>query len=182
MKTQNSIYILGAIFLAISLLLVVFLIWPAVQKIQQSSAEIFSDRVAIASLGKDVGALDNFKKQYDIYKPNLAKVDQLFIDAQNPVSFIEFLEKIAKDSNLEIDVRLFDGKDAIKAMPAAVFSIVAKGDFLNIVSFAQKMENGPYLINITNMTIAKSIQPNVIEKKAPIAKAEAHFLISVATK
>ena len=182
MKTKIKIYLLSVIFIIISLALIYFFAYSLFIDIKNSSEKILSDRSRVVTLQKEIKEVDVFKKNYDEYKPNLEKINSLFVDSKNPIEFIKFIEKIASDSSVLVDINLSSSqKGKTTDSNIAVFQVYAKGQFLNILRFAQKLETGPYLTKITNLTAKKTLQ-DLTNGKGSLSLVEANFLIEVVTK
>lgn len=179
MKKQHTIYLTITIFLLISFLLIAFLIYPTLKDIGEASREISSSKDTITFLYKQSSELDNFKKKYQDYNANLKKIDDLFIDGKDPVDFIKFLEKTASDTNINLDINLTsDAKNGTAGNAiSSLFQIYTKGDFLNILMFAQKLETGPYLVRVNNLSVNKLTQDNAQKSKS--SRTGANFSIEV---
>jgi len=183
MKTKNKIYQIIIIFLLIALFLVVFLIYPTLKDIKNNSKQILSNKGQLLFIDAENMELDNFKQGYKDYEPNLKKIDQLFIDPQNPIDFIKFLEKTASNSNISVEINLIppqknkNGDDP----PTTFFQIYTKGDFLNILKFSERLEMGYYLIRINSFTIKKSDQ-SIGEDKSFSNRVDADFSIETINK
>lgn len=179
----NKIYIIILIFAIIILFLIIFLVYPALKEIENNSKEILSNKDKVVFTDAEFKELDNFIKKHKDYKSDLEKIDKLFIDSKNPVNFIEFLETISYNSNVSSSINLVSsaGDQNINGLPVAVFQISAKADILNILKLIKKIETGPYLIRIQNLTIKKSEQDNIKGENLS-NRVDAIFLIEVATK
>ncbi|MEK7659013.1 MAG: hypothetical protein AAB352_04085 [Patescibacteria group bacterium] len=181
MKSKTKIYIIiPATFILISLLLAVFLIWPAFAEIKKNSDETILQNGRENFIDEQNKEMENFKSNYKSYQPNLEKIDRLFIDPQNPVDFINFLENTTSETGVKSDISLAflpASKSKPVSMPFVSFRISSKGEFLNILKFSNKLELGPYLVEIKNMEIKE-------EKGAgkDTAVLRADFLINVFTK
>lgn len=180
MENKNKIYITLAIFILLFLVLVAFCIYPLMKGIQDNSKKLVSDKDKIASLQAQAIETENFSKNYGAYKPNLDKIDQLFVDSSNPVDFIEFLESTASSSQIS---------SKISPLPSAqktgqnfiIFQLSSKGVFSNVLNFLKKVEAGPYLVRIENLTIQNSEDKNVL-KYYSSRIVNATFTIKVFTK
>jgi hypothetical protein len=95
MENNNKIYTISLFFVLISLFLVVFCIFPLLNEIKNSSKVLISLKDNVLTLTSQTVETDNFKRNYNAYMPNLEKIDQLFVDSNNPVDFIKFLEDTA---------------------------------------------------------------------------------------
>lgn len=174
---------MSAMFALTALILIVFLIYPTLIDIKNGSNEILSDREKVVLIQEEFGELYDFKERYQEYKINLEKIEKMFVDSKNYIDFIRFLEDIAFDSGVETDISLVsDSKDKKNNNSSATFfRISAKGDFLNILKFSEKLETGPYLIKIYNLTIKESKQSIALVNDLS-DKLDANFLIEVITK
>lgn len=173
MKTRNKIYTISGVFLALVICLAVFLVWPVFISIKNSSQELSMQKSGAISLKDKTDSLLDFQKNYESYKPNLDKIDQLFIDSKNPVGLIKFLEKISLEAGVQSEISLppnaklqSEGED----LTYINFQIKISGSFAKILEFAKKLENSPYLIEIRDASI-KTIKAS--------DKPEAFFTIKV---
>lgn len=177
MKTKTGIYTIIIFFSAVSIFVIVFLIYPALRDIENSSKEILSNKEGLNFINAQNAELDNFKKNYKDYEPNLKKTEQLFVNPKNPISLIEFLEKMASNLNIVTEIHLnypANNENSNKTI-ATEFQISAKGNFLDILKFSEKVETGPYLIKINNLTI-KKLDQNLDNAKNSDNLVEANFL------
>ena len=152
---NKKIYISTVIFALIILLLVAFVIFPFLKKIKNNSADSVSEKNSFASLGAQVGEIEKFKSKYASYEPNFKKIDQLYIDPGNPVEFFKFLEKITSDCKVSSNVSLL--QDYSKSKSGFVnLQIFSNGEFLDILKFLDKIETGPYMVKIKNLSMKRS--------------------------
>jgi len=155
---KNKIYLTSGIFAGLALLMIIVCIFLFNGIIKNSNDLNFKKNEA-AVLEKEFSDINKFKKDYTSYQQNLAKIDQLFINSQNPVDFIEFLEETAYDHGLKLDVSVpsFTAGSVI----AGDFQISLSGDYFSkIFGFIKDVENGPYLVQIKNLNITKSQELN----------------------
>lgn len=177
---KDKIYISAGIFLAIILLLIAFIIFPFFKKIQKDSADSISERNSFASLGAQVAEVEKFKGNYPSYEPNFKRIDQLYVDPANPVDFFKFLEKIASDCKISSNVSLL--QDYSRGNSGYInLQIFSNGEFSNILKFIDKIETGPYMVKIKNLSIKKSGITNSSKKSSPII-VDAAFLIEAYVK
>ena len=135
-------------------------------------------------------ATENFEKNYQTYKPNFDKIDQLLIDPQNPVDFIQFLEDTA--TNLKITSQISLPSYALSSQPVSqnfiTFRFSTKGTFPQVLSFAKAIEMGTYLVEIESLTIQNSqentpLKNNTSKDNVQIQKTvDAAFTIEAFTK
>lgn len=150
MKIVNlKIYIFGAIIGILILVIISFIL----QGIQKSSQELISQKKELILFEQNEKNLENIRGQYNVHQQNLEKINNFFIDPALPIEFIRFLEKSAFDSQASINVS--SAKEIIEPEPAFSFNTSLAGSFSNFLKFIDKLENAPYLIEITNLNIKK---------------------------
>lgn len=174
-KLNKEIYIIISSFALAGIILSVFFIGPAIRQIQRESGSLFSEKHLINIRDAEIAGAEEFKRNYETYSLNLEKISKTFIDSQNPLDFIEFLEKSALDSGIELEISpLFFSKEA--GTDIASFQLISYGGFSDTMEFLERIEHSPNLIKIQNFTIKNSND----EKKAP--QLEANFLIKILAK
>lgn len=159
MKIKRKIRKISAFFFFASLILIVFLIYPAIKSIKNGSAEIISIKNEASLIMLQSEKMENFREKHKNYEDDFQKISQLFVDSQNPIEFIKFLEESARSSGTNIDVNLISSADGKQENEQRiVFQINAMGSFLSVLKFYEKLESGPYLASIQSSTIKKSEQ------------------------
>jgi len=153
METNTKIYTTLFVLILISLLSVMFLIWPLFEDIKKSSENLILTKDNIAVLKEQALKTENFENNYPIYGPNLQKIDQMFVDLNNPVDFIEFLETTAAGLQATSQISLPRSSPKQTNQNFIIFQFSSKGSFSNILSFIKEVESGPYLIELENLTI-----------------------------
>jgi Tfp pilus assembly protein PilO len=133
------------------LVFVALCVW-LLEGIEKNSEDFISAKNNIAIFNAQINEIENFKKNYDAYEPNLEKMDQLFVDPANPVDFIKFLEDTASGSQITSQIFLPPSSDQA-SQDFIAFQLISKGSFSDVSSFLKKIELGPYLIEIENLTI-----------------------------
>lgn len=179
MKNIKKLYSPLIIFSLISLSLIVFLIYPTFSDIKKSSKEVVLSKEMISNIFVQDRQLESFKKSFSQYETNLTKADRMFVDPENPVEFIKFLEKTAFGLGISININLdVDSKEKDSEFLLSSFRISAKGVLPNILEFSQKLENGPYLLKINQL----SLDNNLSEAERENKMVWANFLINVLNK
>ncbi|MFH1308488.1 MAG: hypothetical protein ABIH51_00560 [Patescibacteria group bacterium] len=148
--------IILSIFGLVFLVLFFLIIYPLLRGIKKDSENYVTAKKDLVLFRGNIDNLKKIKQNNEIWKPNINKIDDLFIDSKILVDFIKFLEKIARDSNVLIDIspgELILGKD--DSWSSMNFQIIARGSFIGFSEFFEKIEASPYLINVQNLTIEK---------------------------
>ncbi len=181
MKEINKSYIISGVFLLVALILIVFLIYPTFQDVQDSSSQIAATKQQIALLDAQNLDLVSFKENYPGYKNNLDTIENLFVDPNNPVDFIKFLEGSADNANLNSDISIVNASGNNPSNPQPlIFEVITKGNLKNILNFSEKIEQGPYLLTIQNVTLRKV---NQLDNSGKVigSSFSVDFLINVIT-
>ena len=180
---KNKIYTILSIFTFAFLFLIVFFVWPLLKEIQKNSENLVSAKNSIVALNAQAKETENFKNNYESYKPNLEKIDHLFVDQANPVEFIEFLENTAASSGITSQISLPSSSQNSEqaGQGSVIFQFSSTGSFAGVIGFTKKIETGPYLIEIENLTIQNS-QEESVAKDYFFRKVDAKFTIKVFTK
>ncbi len=181
-KSKNNLSLL--IFIILAICLIVFLIYPLFIKIRESSKEIFSQKSALISLENKIKDLRKFQTRWQEIKPNLEKIDKLFINPKVPVEFINFLETTAENYEIPVKISLVPSKKIEGDLwPSISFQISSTTSFSKISRFLDKLESSPYLIEIQNLNVrkltGKELKP---EEETSLGSVEVNFLIKVYTK
>lgn len=182
MKAKNKIYIVFAFFTLASFGLIAFFVYPSLRDIENGFGEILSYRSKGVLMSLQNTELDSFKKKHKDYELNLGKISKMFVDKKNPVDFIRFLESIALDSNVSINVNIVTLSKSKEKNPdnlPASFQIFAKGDFLDILKFSEKLETGRYLAKVKSLSLKEAREGSIGEKNPSKDKkeVEADFLV-----
>lgn len=179
MEIKKQIYIIISVFFLVAVFLSVFLIYPIHKEIVQKSEEMIIQRNNKLILESQFSEAEKFKQKYENYKPNLLKINALFVDSKNPVTFIEFLEGLASESkvNLQISTPTSSKEGSLSYQN---FQLSSSGSFAETLKFLRKIEAGPYLIKIQNLSIGGAKLET--KTKNPVDIVAAEFSIKVSSK
>jgi len=177
MNQKKKIYLASGILGIITAVLSLFAAFPLFQNIQNNSAELISGEETIALLEAESKNIKIIKNRYEDYRPDIEKIDSLFINPEVPVDFIRFLEKVATDSEISIVITpSSEQKSSGQLWSFFSFQLAVTGKFLDFSRFLEKLENSNFLIEVQSLSIKK------IKKLAPSSDISANILIKVFTK
>ena len=190
MNPNKKIIFTSGILGIISLIFIFLIIYPLFNNIKKNSEALISQKRELASLEGEIENLKNFEKIYQAQHENLEKIDKLFIDPDIPtdiIKFVGFLRKIAEDSQISIDISSPTPKKEIAAdpWPSITFQMALKGKFSNFGKFLEKIETGPYLIEILNLNAGRLTEKELKSKEfeeLPLANTSISLSIKVFTK
>lgn len=159
MTIKNKTNLSAIIFIV---LMIVFFIHSTFKEIQNGSKELIFGKEKLISLESKINNLNKLKATYGAFEPKLAEItNKLFVNSELPVEFIGFLEKIAENNNIDIKLSPVpsEGRDVWSFI---VFQISAVGSFPDFLSFLEKLESAPYLIEIKNLNISQTNKTEII--------------------
>ena len=154
---KKSIYWLIIIFFSAFFVLWILVISPSFKKIRSISDRILSARVEAALLADQADNLTGFKKTYENLQSHIEKVSRQFVDYENPVEFVRFMETIAQNMNIDFKVTLYANEKDLgqKASGPARLQIQASGAFADLFRFYEKLEHGPYLLDFRKIVFKR---------------------------
>jgi len=155
MITKTKTRIFSAILITSVFSLIFFLIYPIFQEIKKSSSGILEQKQKLLLLESRVENLEKFKNRYIEIEPDFIKTEELFIKADLPVDFIRFLEKTAKDSNVEAKISLSSSQQTEgQSWKNYPFQAAIQSSFPDFLRFLERLQTSQYLIEIRDLSAA----------------------------
>ncbi len=165
LNKNKEILIPSAIIGILSLGLIFLVIFPLKNEIKKNSEEFNQIKNNLALLETKTEDIEEIKQDYQNFQTRIEQVNKLFIDFDAPLEFINFLENNAEDTGLSIEISSLSSKKIKEdPWPSLTFQMKLKGPSSNFLSYIQKLENAPYLIEITRLYIRKLEQQEGVEK------------------
>lgn len=156
MTPKRKILLISVIFGLIFFSLIIFIIYPLLKEIKESSVELISAKKYLISSRDQTENINQIRKIYKEMEPDFKKIDNFFIDPEVPIDLIKFWEKMAADSEVLIKVSSVVLKTAeTDPWKSMGFQLVLTGSFPHFSRFLEKIETGPYLIDIQNLNIKR---------------------------
>lgn len=157
---KNKIQIIIAVIGALIILTLIFIVYRFLFDIKNNSQKLISQNMELVGLNSKIKNLEESKDVYKDIEDISNKIDQLFINSDMPVDFITFLEKTANECYISNpNNRGFSygttGKNPEDPWTSTSFQINLIGPFNNVMRFLDKIENGPYLIQVQNLNLNK---------------------------
>jgi Tfp pilus assembly protein PilO len=179
MAIIKKIYLTLIITFSLLVLMFIFIICPLFNQIKSNSQKLIIEKEKIIELEAEASNLEKFNNLYNEVESFLKQVDDLFINAEVPLEFINFLENVSQKNRIEIEnLSLSDKKTNQNDWPYLVFQIVCSGTFADFLIFLEKIENSSYLIEVENITISKLSS----DQESFVKNIRASFSIKVFTK
>ncbi len=162
MPLNKKIYA-SLVFFALVILIFIFLIiCPLLSDIKKDSQDFILQKNSFAELQMRKENFNQLRDFYQSHQEELKKIDNLFIDQETPIEFIEFLEEKAKDSFLAIEISAASSKKSeSEKWNFSNYQLSLIGSFSNILKFLEKIETAPYLIEISNLNIKQTKEEDI---------------------
>lgn len=125
-------------------------LWGQIQRNIQELNTIRADFVNNEAQRK---ALEEFQKIVREDKDKLRQIDQLFISKDVPLEFVLFLQNLAKENEVSIDLTGGSGSKS-DAWDFLTFQATLDGQFPDVLRFVAQLEGAPYLIDIQNLQVS----------------------------
>ena len=157
-------------FTTAAIIFMVFMVLFLFGAIKKNSLDLLSQKKALSDLKVKTENSEQLEGIYQNYKLNLEKIDTLFVEKENPIEFIEFLEKTANNSNLSLEISSLSSQK-IESDPSAGsgqapwnslnLQLNTQAQFPDFLKFLEKIENSPYLIEVSNLNIKKTTKESL---------------------
>ncbi len=156
MGIKKKIMLISVVSGIIGLAFIFLLIYPLFKRIIKNSQEIIEVRKEIVLSQGKAGGISQIEKDFKKLKPDLEKIDSLFVDSEAPIGLIEFLEKTAANSGVSIKIKPVSLKESKEDSWNSIgFQITTISSSDNSLRFLEKLETAPYLIEIQNVVVNK---------------------------
>lgn len=155
--------LISIIFGLITIALIFVGISPLLQGIKKNSETLIALKAELTLSQERAGKIEQLKKDYKELEPDLEKIDKLFVNPETPIDLIEFWEKMASISNLSIEISPVSLKSfQDEAWNSMGFQLRLTGSFPNFRKFLEKIETGPYLIELQNLSVKKLTEGKLV--------------------
>lgn len=153
MKPERTIYLILLIFFLVFAVLTFFLAVPLIKKISTFSQELVSLEKELRLLQVRKNELEKLQSEDAHFKENFAQIQQLFVNPENPIQFMNFLESNASELNLKIETSFPPLKEEEKGFLRIRLDLL--GSYPHFCAFLERLENAPYLLEIEQLTVDK---------------------------
>jgi len=157
MKTQTKIIILICIIVLVAILFFVFFLGSVFGEIKKISNDFILNKQKISDLEFQINEVIGLKTKKEEIKSKLEGLDDSFIDANLPIDFIRFLEKISRDCNVETNIGLgIPSPAANNSLPYYSFNLSLSASFTQeIFRYMEKLKYSRYFIAFENINFSK---------------------------
>lgn len=155
MSSQKLILIPVFVLVATSLFFTSLLFWIVGKGVFEDAKLQARKTQELERLKAEEHSLSVFQETRSKLAGELQMLNALFVDPNNPIGFIEFLEDKAEALGLIIQIIPSAPKQAQGDLwPSMMFTVSSKGSFLAWTRFLEQIEYAPYLLQVQNVHIA----------------------------
>jgi len=165
-KAKKKLYLIVFLFVLVFGILLRVGVFPLINKIENNSNLLKFQRKALSVFENQVESFKAFQKDLPSYKATLENLENLFITEDAPIEFLEFLEREAENFNLTIKIspaKVTQRKDDL--WKAVGFSVSGGGKFQDCLKFLERVEKGPFLVEISQLNIEKILERSSVLKE-----------------
>lgn len=155
--SQRANMLRAAVLLG-TVVFVAAVIFPIFGQIQKSSERLAQTLQEERILKDQIAAIQDYKKIAKEVRANLDTLRDMLVNVQFPVNFVQFLENLAGENGLSIDISFLSGGGE---SGQAVFQLSLSGSSANLTRFIARLEAGPYLVKIKQIQMQRSEQNQV---------------------
>ena len=142
--------VLIAVVLLGALIFVVFVILPIFGQIQKSADRLAAAWQEESALRDQIAAAQDYKKISEEVRGSMEDLGNMFVDIQFPVDFIRFLENLAQEHNLSVEI---SSPSEMGEGGYATFQLTLRGASPDLTRFIARLETGQYLVQVQQMRV-----------------------------
>jgi len=163
MKATRNILFPIVSFTIASVIFLFFVVQPIFQGVLSDHEETLAEKLKFVQVQQDRKHLQDFRAVFASSQNEFAQLDQLFLDTQTPIEFFRFLETTSASFQIRLEQNpgIAQQKKG-DPWPSMDIQIQGNGSYPNLVAFLEKVENAPYLSEITDISI---ISPRAAEAR-----------------
>jgi len=162
LEPRKKIFVSILVFAVLYFVLIVMVIYPLQRELKSNSEGLVIEKGRLAQLKEEIKGLRESEDLYRSSYENIERIDALFVNAEVPIEFMNFLEGSAADSQIGIDVSsVGEVKKESGWWPSINFQISMTGPLPQCLKFLERLEAGPYLIEISNLSVKRLAESEV---------------------
>lgn len=182
MKITHNILFPIISFTTAGLIFLFLIVQPIFQGVLGDHEETLDQKLRFAQIQQDRSHLQDFRGVFARYQSEFVQLDELFLDIQTPVEFFRFLDTTATAFQIKLEQNPgVPEKKKGDLWPSMDIQIQGSGPYPNLVAFLEKVENAPYLSEITDISIT-SFRANAARGQGSVRDNILSMTLKVYTK
>jgi len=128
-------------------------VWFLTSKVIVSSANLQDKKAAVELVYQSWQETGSAQRELEKVKPQLEKINQIFVLKDQPLDFVKMLEDLARKTDNLYLINLVTPAEETKKADTLSFQIQLDGSFVNLMHFVKYLENMKYYTEIDSMQI-----------------------------
>jgi len=154
MKAKQKVVITAVSFGLLNVIFLVVVVYVVLQGVLEDRGQVLVYKHELLQLQEDEKSsreLEMFSTQYE---GEFVRFEDLLVDSETPIAFFRFLDETADLFRLRIE----KAPGAVQHLkgdrwPSFEIRLAGDGVYPDVMAFLQKIENGPYLLEIKTFTL-----------------------------
>ena len=154
-SNKKQTLIITVSFLTAFLVLLFLVVIPLTKKVYQQKDALEEAKL---TLERDRKNVDKYKENLEYLRENSDLSENIRVDENNRVQFIEDIEKIALEQELELEISIHQPVSSNKqkaAVEQTFLKINLEGDYEKFMNFVYKVQNIGYFVAIKSVSVEK---------------------------
>ncbi len=150
-------YLGNIVFSLVNLVLVAVVVFWPLKTILRQTSDLFAFKKEFSSLAKEQENFAVLNKDYQTNLKAIQNLNTVLVDSDAPISLMSFLENAGQASGVSLKITpsiLPKAKNDI--WPSIRLQILGQGTALGFQRLLGRVENAPYLMEITDVNLRKS--------------------------
>ena len=152
-SNQKNLLILSGLII-LCLVLIWWVIKPAVASIRESDEEIYNQKEKLAQLLQGGQSVVENQKNLKMVEAEINRIKIVWLGIGDELKFITDLEEAAENNNLKQTINFnnndYNDKVSVKMIPITLY---VEGELENIMNYINDLESFDYYININKVEI-----------------------------
>lgn len=169
MEIKRKLYLTIAFWMAVFAAFSLFLIYPFYSEITELSGFFIATKEDMAALEAKKRYAKDFEENLKNLSEEIGEIESAAVPKKDVVAAIEFLEKTASGSKINIEVKSVEIPEKDNFV---IFKISLLGDFGDIFRFVKILENGGYFVSFGNFVFRRleKISFDAAKMKIPVGE------------
>ncbi len=173
MNYKKKTILVSLVFVGAIIILLFFVLNPLKSKVEESTENYALAQKDLEMIEGRQKELEKARQDYEEVEKGLDFTKEAFVDSEAPLELLQFLENTASGASLSISISPHNLKEEEEGSfwEGVGLQLSLGGGFSDFLSFFDKIENSPYLIEIQNLSVHQASENN-LEKEKDVSKKD----------
>lgn len=161
MAAKRSLFLFTGFILALTGVIIFFIILPTAKEIKKMKNLIYNERVDLEKKYMRGQLLNKVIKNFESVKAEKDRLNSVFVNEGQELEFVTTIEKNASENNLTQEIQMKSSKDNGSYVSSAL-GINTSGTFLNTLKYINELGRMNYNFNINSISIITDEKTNTV--------------------